>query len=206
MTVRRSHAERQRDAEERLTTALAELIAEQGYERTTAMQIGERAGYSRAAVRDRYGSKDGLLEVLHTRYERMLLGEDPSSAANSVEEFFLRLAQFGAERPAWLRAIFIVSFESAGASDAFTPTLRRWMRTLDEEGARLLRLEQAAGRVRADIDPDAYVLRVVDTLVGAAFRWCLHEDPEAGGRSLAERAAEVLADLQPSTTAAPSPA
>ncbi len=198
MVVRRSHAERQRDAEERLTNAFAELIAEQGYERTTAVQIGERAGYSRAAVRDRYGSKEGLLDALHQRYERLLLGDDPTSAATSLNEFFARLGQFGAERPAWLRAIFIVSFESAGASEAFTPTLQRWMRMLHHEGMRLVELEQAAGTVRADVDAATFVPMAVDTLVGAAFRWCVFGEEAGGAAGLVQRAAELLADLRPS--------
>lgn len=194
---RRTHAERQRDAEERLTQALAELIATQGYERTTAAQIGERAGYSRAAVRDRYGSKDGLLLALHERYERLLLGEGPASAPTSVEEFLARLGSFASEHPEWLRAIFIVSFESVGASEAFAPTVRRWIATLESTALGLLRVEQEAGRIRADLDLDAYVPRAVDALVGSAFRWTLAADGSDGAAFIQSRAAQALAELAP---------
>jgi AcrR family transcriptional regulator len=196
-TARRTHAERQRDAEDRLTQALAELIAEQGYERTTAAQIGERAGYSRAAVRDRYGSKDGLLLALHERYERVLLGDTPATAPGTVAEFFARLSTYAREHPEWLRAIFIVSFESVGASEAFEPVVRRWIEQLELTALRLLRIEQEAGRVRADVDLEQYVPRAIETLIGSAFRWCVSGELEAGAAFIEERAAQVLTDLAP---------
>ena len=47
----------------RLLHAAAELIVEKGWEATTAAEIGRRAGYSRAMVHARYGSKDAILEA-----------------------------------------------------------------------------------------------------------------------------------------------
>ena len=60
-----------------------ELIAEKGWEATTAAEIGRRAGYSRAMVHARYGSKDAILETLFaTEYENKLSPAlDPSPAA-----------------------------------------------------------------------------------------------------------------------------
>ena len=54
----------------RLIEAAAELIAEKGWEATTAAEIGRRAGYSRAMVHARYGSKDAILDAffLDDRY------------------------------------------------------------------------------------------------------------------------------------------
>ncbi len=196
-TARRTHAERQRDAEDRLTQALAELIAEQGYERTTAAQIGERAGYSRAAVRDRYGSKDGLLLALHARYERALVGDGATSAPTSIADFFERLTTYAREHPEWLRAIFIVSFESVGASEVFAPVVRDWIERLEATALRLLQIEQAEGRVRADVDLQRYVPRAVETLIGSAFRWCVAGPLDAGATLIEQRAAELLADLAP---------
>lgn len=198
-TARRTHVERQRDAEDRLTQALAELIAEQGYERTTAAQIGERAGYSRAAVRDRYGSKDGLLLALHERYEHLLLGGGAAGAGRpeTLDDFFARLTDFATAHPVWLKAIFIVSFESVGASEAFAPVVRRWIDTLEATASRLLVAEQAAGRVRADLDPARYAPRAVESLIGAAFRFCIAAEPIDGAAFLMERVGEVRVDLAP---------
>jgi DNA-binding IclR family transcriptional regulator len=47
----------------RLIEAAAALIAEKGWEATTAAEIGQRVGYSRAMVHARYGTKDAILDA-----------------------------------------------------------------------------------------------------------------------------------------------
>ena len=61
---RLTQVERVEESARRLLVATAELVAEQGFERTTAAEIGLRAGYSRSMVRDRYGSREALFETL----------------------------------------------------------------------------------------------------------------------------------------------
>ncbi|WP_347338882.1 helix-turn-helix domain-containing protein [Mycolicibacterium sp. P9-64] len=46
------------ESSRRLAEAAIELIAEKGFSNTTAQEIGIRAGYSRAMVRERFGSKE----------------------------------------------------------------------------------------------------------------------------------------------------
>ena len=53
----------------RLLEALIGLVAEKGYEATSAAEIGLRAGFSRAMVHARYGNKDALLDdLMRTEY------------------------------------------------------------------------------------------------------------------------------------------
>jgi AcrR family transcriptional regulator len=56
-----TQAERVAASDKALLAAAIELIAERGYERTTLALIGERAGYSRGLVTQRFGSKEKLL-------------------------------------------------------------------------------------------------------------------------------------------------
>ena len=75
-TARRTQQERSAESAQRLLDAAIELIAEKGFDRTTAAEIGERAGYSRSMVRARYGSKDALLEsIFGDELDRRLLPE-----------------------------------------------------------------------------------------------------------------------------------
>ncbi len=172
-TARRSHAQRQVEAEDRLTQALAELIAEQGYERTTAAEIGERAGYSRAAVRDRYGSKDELLVAMHERYESLLLGGPDLPAPTTILEFMDRIEAFARGYPEWLRALFVVSFESVGASSQFSPVVQEWVARLEQVATTMLVAEQTTGTVRADVDAAKVAGRLLDEAIGQAYRWTL---------------------------------
>src|SRR4051812_16911109 len=69
---RRSQRERVEESSRRLAEAAIELIAEKGFANTTAQEIGIRAGYSRAMVHERYGSKEALLETILADYERRI--------------------------------------------------------------------------------------------------------------------------------------
>src|SRR5437899_2536302 len=76
-----SQEQRSSESSRRLLSAAIELIAEKGFERTTAVEIGVRAGYSRAMVRARYGTKEALLEtLLRSEYEPMFLAAPTESA------------------------------------------------------------------------------------------------------------------------------
>src|SRR5262249_57141898 len=53
-----TQAERVAESAQRLMQAAIELIAEKGFQRTSASEIAERAGYSRTMVAARHGSKE----------------------------------------------------------------------------------------------------------------------------------------------------
>src|SRR5205085_5012871 len=59
--TRRTQAERVEASDRALIDAAIALIAERGYDRTTLAGIGERAGYSRGLVTQRFGNKENLL-------------------------------------------------------------------------------------------------------------------------------------------------
>jgi AcrR family transcriptional regulator len=107
-----------------------ELIAEKGWEATTAAEIGRRAGYSRAMVHARYGSKDAILDTLFaTEYEKKLsLAPDPeSSGLQQALAHVDRITELYAEDCDLLRAIFVLTFEAAKATSPAGPRIRMWL-------------------------------------------------------------------------------
>ena len=62
--VRRTHAERREQAEQRLLEAALEIVAQRGTLRMTLAEVGERAGYSRGLAAHRFGNKAGLVHAL----------------------------------------------------------------------------------------------------------------------------------------------
>src|SRR5258706_12229442 len=66
---RRPQAERRAQSERRLLDAATQLIAEQGFSKTTLAQIGAKAGYSRGLVNERFGSKGELVKVLADEFQ-----------------------------------------------------------------------------------------------------------------------------------------
>ncbi|GAA4059786.1 TetR family transcriptional regulator [Nonomuraea soli] len=78
MATRRD--ERTQESRRLLVAAAAELFAEQGYRRTSFIDIAERAGISRGSIPWHFGNKLGLLEaVLDDRLRAVLDGFDRPS-------------------------------------------------------------------------------------------------------------------------------
>ena len=62
--VRRSHAQRREEAEQRLLDAALAIVAQRGSVRMTLAEVGQAAGYSRGLAAHRFGSKAGLVQAL----------------------------------------------------------------------------------------------------------------------------------------------
>jgi AcrR family transcriptional regulator len=72
---RRKQQQRVEEPARRLAAAAVELIVEKGYAHTTAKDISLRAGYSRAMVAERFGSKEALLDALMNQYEGRIVAD-----------------------------------------------------------------------------------------------------------------------------------
>ena len=160
----------------RLLDAAIELIAEKGFERTTAIEIGERAGYSRSMVRFRYGSKEALLEsLLRNEYEPLLLAAAPEGldGLDRAVGTLSRILTAAQTQPALLRAFFTVCFEAVGPIERLRPWLTDWLSRFETEVCSALRQGTADGSVGAHVDPELEGRRSIDFGLGVGFRWVL---------------------------------
>jgi AcrR family transcriptional regulator len=177
--IRRTQHERSAESAQLLVAATIELIAEQGFEKTTAAEIGERAGYSREMVRHRYGSKEQLLEWLLEHEQKTLLLRPPTGGRSGLDE---ALAQIGLMRevadqnPERLRAFFVLCFEAVGPIPNLGPWMRDWFANYRQQLASALRAGQLDGTVRAAIDPDTEAQDVTYYASGLCFSFTLHRD------------------------------
>ena len=160
----------------RLLDAAIELIAEKGFERTTAIEIGERAGYSRSMVRFRYGSKEALLEsLLRNEYEPLLLAAAPEGldGLHRALAALSRILSAAETQPALLRAFFTVCFEAVGPIEHLRPWLSDWLKRFETEVCSALREGIEDGSVGAHVDPELEGRRSIDFGLGLGFRWVL---------------------------------
>ncbi|HEX2575555.1 MAG TPA: TetR/AcrR family transcriptional regulator [Aquihabitans sp.] len=170
--TRRTHEERREDSAERLREALVELICEQGYSATTNAQIGERAGFSRNMVRDRYGSKDALLlDLVGQTFETFVPeertpDEDGRARAARIVDLIRHLAETA---PSLHRALNIVLLEGAAGSDPAALATRAAVVRLSEVMAEALAGGVADGSVSADVDLEVELVLVRTRLAGLAF-------------------------------------
>lgn len=179
--ARRSQRERVEESARRLLDAAVELIGEKGFERTTAVEIGLRAGFSRNMVRDRYGNKDALLDALLERElgERLLpaLGHrpEPTGLAQVLGQLDdLKIA--AAAAPGSLRAILMLTFEAPGHAESVRAWYARTITHVREAMLEQLRRGQVDGSVRPDLDVEREAEDFISHALGLFFRWTMFPD------------------------------
>lgn len=157
----------------RLLQAAAELIVEKGWEATTAAEIGRRAGYSRAMVHARYGSKDAILEAFQQVYVARL-NPDPEPGATGLAQVlahFDRVQEINAEDSSVTRAMFVSAFEAVKTSSPLRDGVREQLSGAAKKVAAGVRAGIADGSLRSDIDTDAAVRDITGSIFGIAFQW-----------------------------------
>jgi AcrR family transcriptional regulator len=173
-----TQAERVAQSDRALLDAAIELIAERGYDRTTLALIGEKAGYSRGLVTQRFGNKENLLwavmrDVLdrwNTNALAPRVGDKTGVAAlQSILAAYLDACESGPNR---IRAYYALLREADGPVPAVRETIRKLHVKERASIANMIR----AGNVRADIDPDAEATAFLGVMRGVTMQWLL--DPK----------------------------
>jgi len=178
----------------RLLHAAAELIVEKGWEATTAAEIGRRAGYSRAMVHARYGSKDAILQAYVHEYVKRLNPEpDPKTTGmQQVLAHFDRIEEIYREDPDMLLAMFVATFEAVKT----TSPLRQRVRDQLESGAakveKGLRRGVRDGSVRPGINFARADSDISTSVFGIAFWWTSLPDRCDLGSELAKVRARIV--------------
>ena len=171
--TRQTQQERVAESSRRLLEAAIELVAEQGYERTTAAEISERAGYSAPMVRTRYGSKQGLLDsILHSVYDPWLFSSADDAALDGLAQVnaqLVRLEQVGEDQPELMRFFLVLSFECVTAARELKPWIESFLARYTGSLESMLRRGQADGSVKPDIDPADEAQTIVADGIGLAY-------------------------------------
>ena len=174
-----------------------QLIAEKGWEATTAAEIGRRAGYSRAMVHARYGSKDAILETLFvTEYVKKLSPAlDPESTGLQLALAHVdRITSLYDEDRDVLRAIFVLTFEAVKATSPAGPRIRMWLDRAADTVEAGLRSGIADGSVRPDIEIDRAVNDFGSAVLGSAYQWIMQAYPIDMAREMAYIRARLIRD------------
>jgi AcrR family transcriptional regulator len=179
---RRSQEERRTEAEQRLLTAAAELIAEVGPSSVTLANIGERAGYSRGLATHHFGSKGAMMQRLvdsvTSDFREQVFVKSTSDtvldqALGLVRAYFHELAQ---PRPAnRARLVLWADAVATGAPDVRTAMLASDRAFRDELSKRIAR-GQAVGEFAGAVDPRAAATVIIGMLRGVALQSMLDDD------------------------------
>lgn len=181
ITTSRTNEQRVHDSTLSLLDAAIELFAEQGYERTTAAEIGLRAGFSRNMVRDRYGTKEALLRSLFdTRFGQRLLPamrrERLGSGRDRVLGQLDDLLHAVRSEPEIIRAMIVLTFETPAALRDFAPWFDDLIAGYQAELTDHFADGRRDGSIARDVDPAAEAEAFVSYAIGLCFRSVLRRD------------------------------
>ncbi len=177
----------------KLARAAAELIIEKGWEATTAAEIGRRAGYSRAMVYARYGSKDAVLDAIFMREYMAQLSRDLDPEATGLQHALAhldRIGQLAADDPEFLQAMFVAAFEAVKTTSPLRPRSAGQLDVGMQKVKAGLEKGIADGSVRRDVDVGRAVNDISSAVYGIAYLWLVLSegyDLEHELKSLRER-------------------
>jgi AcrR family transcriptional regulator len=179
-TIRRSQRQRRSESERRILDAAVELVSQQGVERTSLAQIGDKAGTSRGLPGYLFGSKRELLRHMVIDLQRhwaSVIGErSPQGTGveeitNYVERYFKLL--FSPKGRRYLGAMMgIVAAEASGLADAeglgreINDRLRGTFCRMIEDGL-------ADGSIRRGADARTEAGLIVAQLRGITLDWLI---------------------------------
>jgi len=194
----RTQRERVEESSRRLVEAAIELIAEKGFTNTTAQEIGIRAGYSRAMVHERYGSKEGLLETILADYERRIdvAPEPGATGLQRVLAPILGLREFAAHDPQMLRAMFSLNFEALHDHDVLRQRVQGWLDRLQTRLRDAVAEGQADGSIATRSSAEDASSEIMATGIGYAYAWVMAQGAMDFQSTLAQWQDRVAARLQ----------
>lgn len=175
----RTKAERRAESDQKMLAAAVELIAMQGFSATTLEQVGLRAGYSRGLVTQRFGSKEGLIEVLveqlHQHFNELL----DVSGINLLPGLDATIAYLDIylsnleNSETTMRAYHVLVSESIGVLPGIRATFVASKTRTTQRLRTLIERAQQEGTVRPELDAGAAADMATGLLMGLTLEWLL---------------------------------
>jgi len=190
---RRTQAQRTATASRRMLRAARQLIARQGYTKTTLAQVGKEAGYTGGLVSHHFGSKEGLLRALVGRITQRFYEDQiqPATEGRTGLEALISLTDIYLNelvvRPEPMRTLYVLMGESLGPVSEINDVFAELNRGFRVNTRRQIEEGIERGEIRSELDPDAEAGLFVGMLRGVALQWMADPgcfDLEAVGASL----------------------
>ncbi|HEV2568783.1 TetR/AcrR family transcriptional regulator [Sphingomonas sp.] len=178
---RMTQAERTALSDARMLKAAQELIAERGTHNTTLREVGERAGYSRGLASNRFGSKEGLFSQLVLDFNRRWAEELRRTVGDSTGlpalAAALRTVEFYLiNRPAEMRALYILWFESMSSHDEVRQRLALNHKAYRRDAERWVREGIQEGTIRNTVDAKTFAVEFSSVIFGLIYQWLIDAD------------------------------
>jgi AcrR family transcriptional regulator len=150
-----------------------EVFQERGADGTSLRRIAEAIGVSHAALLHYFDSREQLLVAVYEHAEAKRDHDSPASEPGAVESM-VEAATQNVQVPGLveLYTTLVASSLETGSEHSKAFFTERFERVRGDVAARL-RDEQAAGKVRTDVDPDQIAAIIVAASDGLQIQWLL---------------------------------
>ena len=172
-----------------IVDAAMEVFAEQGFNNLSLRQIAEAVGVSHTLLRHHFGTKDTILQAVLTRREETeARWRADLFAKHGLLEALPRIMEHNAAIPGLIQLDSLMRAEAVNpdhpAHEYVIGLARRFRAQLRAD----LAAEQAAGRIREDLDLELTATQLVALIEGLQSEWLLDRsvDMSAVVRSFAE--------------------
>jgi len=204
---RRTQRDRRNESDARILNAAIELIAAQGFQKTTLVQIGEAAGYTGTLISNRFGSKDQLLfavlDHIINRFETDPAAEQlrktledrtaPVSAKALLSDFIGMYLRDVADNRSRIRALHVIMGEALGALPQVHELIVRANGVFRARVEDYLAYGIRTGEFRSGLDTAEAAVIIVGLLRGVTMQALAEQDAISAGDMIAPVQASVLA-------------
>lgn len=161
--------------------AAIRLIIDRGTQKTTLKDIGERAGYSRGLANYRFGSKDKFMLELFARFDARWkahlhshVGDRVGIAAVTAAARALR--DFLTLESEYMRAMYILWYESLGRDSEIRTRLADHHRIYREDATRWIERGIAAGEIGPGVNAEQFAIQFCAFIFGTVYQWLVDDD------------------------------
>ena len=171
MARRGSYAKGVAKREEILTTAL-DVIARNGYRRTSVRELADAVGLSQAGLLHYFSSKEELFQEILRKRDEVDMTDFDNEGDDRIDGFFA-LIRHNSEVPGLVQLYAQVSTEACDPEHpAHAFFVERYAQLRGMFG-QLVREEQAAGKIDTDLDPDRIASLFAAATDGLQTQWML---------------------------------
>lgn len=171
MARRGSYAKGVAKREEILTGAL-DVIARNGYRRTSVRELAEAVGLSQAGLLHYFNSKDELFQEILRKRDEVDSETFGREAGHTLEAFF-QVVRHNAEVPGLVQLYAQLSVEAADPEHPSHDFFARRYVTFRALFIEILGAEQSAGRLAADLDIERIGILFLAAADGLQTQWLL---------------------------------
>lgn len=166
-----------------LVSEAVQLLSREGIHGMSIGKLADRTGYSKGGIMAHFSSKEELVLALveeSVAMARAYFRDQLRDATSPTERLSRTLRTYGRY---WTAGVFEggclflnLAVDAIDASDDIALALRRAARTFISDFANVVRIGQATGEFRRDVDPDEIGEKLMSLCVGAGWTYRMTGD------------------------------